>query len=138
MTRVMMGAAMMIVAAAVLVSGCAQQGSAGGSGASAGENAWRDTSGVDKSRLGPTGRGKYWVLEPGSTLNYKSDEGDTLVIRVTDETRVVDGVTTRVVEERETAHGKLAEISRNFMAIDAAPATCTTSAKRWTSTKTGK
>ena len=34
-----------------------------------------------------------------------------------DETREVDGVTTRVVEERETEGGQIIEVSRNFFAI---------------------
>jgi hypothetical protein len=39
------------------------------------------------------------------------------VITVLDETEMVDGVTTRVVEERESVDGKLIEVSRNFFAI---------------------
>ena len=35
-----------------------------------------------------------------------------------DETKIVDGVNTRIVEERETENGKLCEISRNYFAID--------------------
>jgi hypothetical protein len=34
------------------------------------------------------------------------------------DTKVVDGVETRVVEEHESADGKVAEVSRNFFAID--------------------
>jgi hypothetical protein len=41
----------------------------------------------------------------------------TLVITVLDETRVVGGIETRVVEERESADGALVEVSRNFVAI---------------------
>jgi hypothetical protein len=45
--------------------------------------------------------------------------GDVLlVVTVLDETRVVDGVTTRIVEERETKAGALEEVSRNFFTID--------------------
>jgi hypothetical protein len=39
-----------------------------------------------------------------------------LVITVLGETEVVAGVTTRVVEERESADGELSEVSRNFFA----------------------
>jgi hypothetical protein len=39
------------------------------------------------------------------------------VITVLDETRVIDGITTRVVEERETIDGELFEVSRNFFAF---------------------
>ena len=35
-----------------------------------------------------------------------------------DETKTVDGVKTRVVEERETKNGRLEEVSRNYFAID--------------------
>lgn len=45
-----------------------------------------------------------------------NDGGDALelIVTVLDETQVVAGVTTRVVEERESANGELVEISRNF------------------------
>jgi hypothetical protein len=45
---------------------------------------------------------------------------DTLVITVLEETKVVDGVTTRIVEERETEGGQLIEVSRNYFAVDVA------------------
>ncbi len=47
-----------------------------------------------------------------------SEDGEAvnLVITVLAETEVVAGVTTRVVEERETVAGELAEVSRNFFA----------------------
>jgi hypothetical protein len=40
-----------------------------------------------------------------------------LTITVLDATKIVDGVETRVVEERETKAGQLAEVSRNYFAI---------------------
>ena len=40
------------------------------------------------------------------------------MITVLDDTEFVDGVSTRVVEERETQGGALVEVSRNFYAID--------------------
>ena len=40
-----------------------------------------------------------------------------MAVTVLSETKTVDGVETRVVEERETKGGKLAEISRNYFAI---------------------
>jgi Concanavalin A-like lectin/glucanases superfamily len=40
-----------------------------------------------------------------------------LTITVLNETKMVDGVETRVVEERETKGGKLKEVSRNYFAI---------------------
>jgi hypothetical protein len=35
---------------------------------------------------------------------------------VLDETKTVDGVETRIVEERETVNGKPIEVSRNYFA----------------------
>jgi hypothetical protein len=42
-----------------------------------------------------------------------------LTITVLNETKLVDGVETRVVEEKETAGGQPVEISRNYFAISA-------------------
>jgi hypothetical protein len=69
--------------------------------------------------LAPTGRNEFFVLEPGYRLVLASEDAK-LVITVLDETRRIGGTTTRVVEEREEEHGALAEISRNFFAIDPA------------------
>ena len=51
-------------------------------------------------------------------LEGEDDEGTFLevVITVLDETEVVAGVTTRVVEEAESGDGEIVEISRNFYA----------------------
>jgi hypothetical protein len=43
-----------------------------------------------------------------------------LVVTVLNETKLVDGVETRVVEERETEADRLIEISRNYFALDPA------------------
>jgi hypothetical protein len=69
-------------------------------------------------RFQPTGSNPYLVLEPGYQLVLAHDE-DRLTITVLDETKTIDGVSTRVVEEREEEDGKLIEVSRNFFAIDA-------------------
>jgi len=82
-----------------------------------GKTPWRDTFAVDKAALANTGRNTYFILEPGYRLILEHGK-DTLIITVLDETKVVDGVKTRVVEERETKGGKLAEVSRNYFAID--------------------
>ncbi|MBM4016760.1 MAG: hypothetical protein FJ288_00280 [Planctomycetes bacterium] len=78
---------------------------------------WRDSFPVDKANLADTGRNPYFILEPGYRLVLEHGK-DTLVITVLDDTKVVDGVKTRVVEERETKGGRLAEVSRNYFAID--------------------
>ena len=67
-----------------------------------------------------TGSNPHFILEPGYVLKLAGeDEGEQveLTITVTNETEVVDGVETRVVEERETKDGKLFEISRNFFVL---------------------
>jgi len=83
----------------------------------AGEGGWRDMFPVAKANLADAGKNPYFSLEPGDRLTFE-DGKDTLTITVLDETKVVDGVKTRVVEERETKNGKLAEVSRNYFAID--------------------
>jgi hypothetical protein len=83
----------------------------------AGGQEWRETFTVDKANLADTGRNSYFVLEPGYRLTFENGK-DTLIVTVLDETKMVDGVKTRIVEERETSGGKLAEVSRNYLVID--------------------
>src|SRR4051812_16963065 len=62
---------------------------------------------VPKDRFSSTGRNDYFILEPNYRHVYEGkDEGEDakLVITVLPETKTVDGVETRVVEERES-HG---------------------------------
>jgi uncharacterized membrane protein YkoI len=84
----------------------------------AAEGEWRDSFPVDKANLGPLGKNPYFSLQPGAKSVFKDEEGATLTITALDETLVVDGVTTRVIEEREEKGGKPEEISRNYFAID--------------------
>jgi hypothetical protein len=68
----------------------------------------------------PTGRNRFFVLEPGYQRVFQGKEdGKTvdLVITVLSETKQVAGVQTRIVEERESVNGVLAEVSRNYFAI---------------------
>src|SRR4249919_647152 len=55
---------------------------------------------VDKADLASSGRNPYFILEPGYVLTLE-DASVRLVITVLTETKVVDGVETRIVEERE-------------------------------------
>ena len=75
---------------------------------------------VDPADWSSTGRNPYFILEPGYELVLEGKEhGEPvrLVITVLDETKVVDGVETRVVVEHESEDGEPAEISRNYFAI---------------------
>ena len=69
-----------------------------------------------KSDLSSTGTNPFFILKPGYRLLLKSDTGE-LIITVLNETKMVDGVQTRIVEERESDNGKLVEVSRNYFAI---------------------
>lgn len=84
--------------------------------AQSGEQSWTDQFGVEKGELAPTGRNPYFVLEPGYRLTL-ADGDEQLVITVLDETKIVDGIETRVVEERESKKGAVVEVSRNYYAI---------------------
>lgn len=77
---------------------------------------WTEEFGIDKTDLASTGSNPYFILEPGYQLYLKGKKGD-LTITVLDETKTIDGVETRVVEERETEDGKVTEVSRNYFAI---------------------
>jgi hypothetical protein len=78
---------------------------------------WRRSFDVDPKNLGSVGNNPYFPLKPGLRIHL-SDGSETVVFSVLDETKVVDGVETRVVEERETEDGELVEISRNYFAAD--------------------
>ena len=77
---------------------------------------WTAEFPIARGELAPTGRNPYFILEPGYSLVLEGG-GEQLTVTVLNETRMVDGVETRVVEERETKNGKLVEVSRNFFAI---------------------
>ena len=67
-----------------------------------------------------SGENNYFVLEPGYQVilgGQEDGEELQLVMTVLNETKVVDGVNTRVVEEKETEGGNLVEVSRNYLAI---------------------
>src|SRR6476646_2048001 len=80
-----------------------------------------DSFDVKKENFASTGRNDYFILEPGYQHVYEGKEDGKpakLIISVLDETKQVDGVETRVVEERESSDGQLVEVSRNYFAID--------------------
>ena len=75
---------------------------------------------LEDCEFSDTGSSRFFRLEPNYQLTLKSEKDGTeteLVIKVLADTKVVDGVMTRVVEERESEDGELVEISRNFFAI---------------------
>ncbi len=80
------------------------------------EAPFTDVFRVDPSEWSSTGTNPYFVLEPGHVLVLEGG-GVKLTITVLAETKRIEGVETRVVEEREEEDGELKEVSRNFFAI---------------------
>ena len=96
-----------------LIAGCSQ--TAGESNRD--ESSWQEEFNLSERNLVTKGSNSYFILEPGFQLVLEGGK-EKVAITVLDETTDVDGVLTRVVEEREWKNGKLVEVSRNFFAID--------------------
>jgi hypothetical protein len=77
---------------------------------------WQKEFDLSKCNMVTTGRNDYFVLEPGFQLVLEGG-GTRVQITVLDETKTVDGVLTRVVEEREWKKGQLYEVAKNYFAI---------------------
>lgn len=78
---------------------------------------WQDEFNIAGRKLTHTGESEYFVLLPGFQTVLASRE-EKMTITVLDETKEINGIITRVVEERELQNGKLSEISRNYLAMD--------------------
>lgn len=88
--------------------------------ANASEDDWLDRFSIDERSMVSTGKNPYWMLTPGRFVVLGALQpagGEFVLISVLDETETVDGIETRVVEEREYEDGQLREISRNFFAM---------------------
>lgn len=84
------------------------------------EKTFTDSFMQDSCTFLTTGRNTYFILESGYQLVLEGKEdGKTsrLIITVLNETRKINNVETRVVEENESVDGEIIEISRNFFAI---------------------
>jgi hypothetical protein len=108
MNKLMLQSILIAAATFTCLPGFAQQKST--------SSPWQQEFGIDKCKLLTSGRNEYFILEPGHQLVLEGD-GSKLQITVLDETKTVDGVVTRVVEEREWKKGKLYEVARNYFAI---------------------
>jgi hypothetical protein len=83
---------------------------------------WTETFNLDDCNFTSTGSNTYFILKPGYQTVFEGiDEGvDTkLTTTVLNETKAVDGIDTRIVEERavNTKTGDVFEVSRNYFAI---------------------
>jgi uncharacterized membrane protein YkoI len=85
------------------------------------EQTWIDTFDLDECNFLSTGENEYFILKPGYQLileGYDEDSNSVeLVITVLNTTRTIDGVDTRVMEEKESVNGVVEEISWNFFAF---------------------
>jgi hypothetical protein len=77
---------------------------------------WQESFDISACTMVTTGKNDYFILEPGYQLVLEGGQ-EVLHITVLDETMEVDGMMTRVVEEREWRNGELIEVSRNFFAM---------------------
>ena len=83
------------------------------------DDGWLDSFELDDCGLSSSGSNSYFFLEPGYQLTLEGQaDGDRLqlVLTVLNETKIVDGVETRIVEERESENGELIEVSLNYLA----------------------
>jgi len=81
---------------------------------------WTASFDLENCDFASTGENSYFILEPGYQVILEGEEnGEQLQLTMTvlDETKLVDGVQTRVVEEMESEGGNLVELSRNYFAI---------------------
>jgi hypothetical protein len=81
---------------------------------------FQDTFNLGDCNFDSRGSNTYFILEPGHQSVLEAQEDDEmveLIITVLNETKVVNGTETRVVEERESEDGELVEISRNYFAV---------------------
>jgi hypothetical protein len=79
---------------------------------------------LETCRFTSEGTNPYFVLTPGFRLVLENAPGGrrkephvVVTITVLNETFDVAGTTTRVIEEREMADGRLVEVSRNYFAL---------------------
>jgi hypothetical protein len=79
-------------------------------------SSWATELSVAKRDLASNGRNPYFILEPGYQLILEGgDECTTMTVK--DETRIIDGVETRLVEGCLTHDGELIEICRTYVAV---------------------
>jgi hypothetical protein len=76
---------------------------------------------VDPSNFTPNVDNPYLPLRPGTTLLYrgtKNGKSALDIVAITSTTKVINGVTTRVVEDRLLLNGNLEERTRDYYAQD--------------------
>lgn len=82
---------------------------------------YTDTFEVDKKNLSSTGENTFFILKPGYTLEFRgkgADGPESDILEVTNQTKKIDGVETRVVKDTHKTQGKIDEIALDYFAID--------------------
>ncbi len=80
------------------------------------EKKWTRSFAQADCTFSSVGRNRFFSLQPGDRLVLQSDT-EKVTITVTNKTKKIGGIETRIIEEREEVNGKLKEISANFFAI---------------------
>ena len=112
---IMRGVSLAMAAAVAAAVSCG----GGGGGGSSSSNLSSDVCSPSSGPFSLSVTNPFFPLPVGQVLTFEGSEDGELVeiiITVLDETELVAGVTTRVVEERESIEGDLVEVSRNFFA----------------------
>jgi hypothetical protein len=84
------------------------------------EGVWITSFDLENCDFASTGKNSFFILEPGYQVILEGEEDGEkiqMIMTVLNETKIVDGVETRVVEERETEGGNVVEVSRNYFAM---------------------
>jgi len=77
---------------------------------------WTDSFHIEDCTFTSVGGNQFFSLQPGHQLVLQSKR-EKVTITVLDATKIVGGVETRIIEEREEQAGELKEVSRNFFAL---------------------
>ena len=83
-------------------------------------NGWKSSFDLNGCNFSSIGYNDYMILKPGHQLILEGKENATdvqLSITVLNETKTVNGVDTRIVEEKKTEDGELDELAKNYFAI---------------------
>jgi hypothetical protein len=78
---------------------------------------WQSEFNLSEKNLVSTGESTYFVLKPGFQLVLEA-RNDKVTVTVLDETKEINGIVTRVVEERSEEFGEVEETARSFYAMD--------------------
>ena len=81
---------------------------------------WKTSFDLENCDFVSSGENSYFILKPGYQVILGGQEDGKeleLVMTVLNETKVIDGIETRVVEEKESEGGNIVEVSRNYFAM---------------------